>query len=69
VFLDANHLTFLGFEQLPPGVRERFRRLHSNASGTDLGAWHDFEQQHPLAFGNMYFFWVQKTAAPGVISP
>jgi 2-polyprenyl-3-methyl-5-hydroxy-6-metoxy-1,4-benzoquinol methylase len=61
-FLDANHLTFLGFEQLPPGVREQFQQRFRGAnSDRDLTAWHDFEQQHPLTFGNMYFFWIQKT--------
>ena len=29
----------------------------------DLGSWHAFEQLNPLTFGNMYFFWAQKTDA------
>jgi SAM-dependent methyltransferase len=72
VFLDANHLTFLGFEQLPPGVREQFQQGFSSAdSDSELTAWHDFEQRHPLTFGNMYIFWIQKTdeAERSEISP
>jgi len=60
-FLDANHLTFLGFEQLPADVIEEFQRRFSGADARrDLLSWHGFEQTHPLTFGNMYFFWVQK---------
>jgi SAM-dependent methyltransferase len=62
-FLDANHLTFLGFEQLPAGAQEQFQEQFPDADSIrDLTAWHDFEQQHPLTFGNMYLFWIQKTA-------
>jgi 2-polyprenyl-3-methyl-5-hydroxy-6-metoxy-1,4-benzoquinol methylase len=61
-FLDANHLKFLGFEQLPAGAQEQFQLQFPGADSIrDLTAWHDFEQQHPLTFGNMYFFWIQKT--------
>jgi len=60
-FLDANRLTFLGFGQLRPDVRERFRqRFPDPAARRDLDAWHAFEQTNPYTFGNMYFFWVQK---------
>jgi len=61
-FLDENHLTFLGFDQLPPDVLRQFQQQFSDA-GTlhDLDSWHAFEQTHPLTFGNMYFFWIQKT--------
>ena len=63
-FLEANHLTFLGFEQLPPDVLRQFQQRFPNADAMrDLGSWHAFEQMHPLTFGNMYFFWVQKTDA------
>jgi 2-polyprenyl-3-methyl-5-hydroxy-6-metoxy-1,4-benzoquinol methylase/Flp pilus assembly protein TadD len=63
-FLDAHHLTFLGFSQLPPGVRKKFQQQFSDADAMrDLGAWHAFEQKNPLTFGNMYFFWVQKREA------
>src|SRR5208283_4922082 len=63
-FLDANHLTFLGFGQLPAGIYDRFReRFPDPAARRDLKAWHAFEQKNPYTFGNMYFFWVQKNAA------
>jgi 2-polyprenyl-3-methyl-5-hydroxy-6-metoxy-1,4-benzoquinol methylase len=63
-FLDANGLTFLGFEQLPSDVFRQFRQQFSDADALcDLDSWHAFEQMHPLTFGNMYFFWVQKADA------
>ncbi len=63
-FLDENRLTFLGFEQLPPDVLRQFQQQFPDADAMrDLGSWHAFEQMHPLTFGNMYFFWVQKTDA------
>jgi 2-polyprenyl-3-methyl-5-hydroxy-6-metoxy-1,4-benzoquinol methylase len=61
-FLDENRLTFLGFEQLPPDVLRQFQQQFSDAGALrDLGSWHAFEKMNPLTFGNMYFFWVQKT--------
>ena len=63
-FLDANGLTFLGFEQLPPDVLRQFQQQFPDADAMrNLGSWHAFEQANPLTFGNMYFFWVQKTDA------
>jgi 2-polyprenyl-3-methyl-5-hydroxy-6-metoxy-1,4-benzoquinol methylase len=63
-FLDANGLTFLGFEQLPPDVLRQFQQQFPDVDAMhDLGSWHAFEQANPLTFGNMYFFWVQKTDA------
>ena len=63
-FLDENHLTFLGFEQLPPDVLRQFQQQFPGVGALrDLGSWHGFEQMNPLTFGNMYFFWVQKTDA------
>jgi 2-polyprenyl-3-methyl-5-hydroxy-6-metoxy-1,4-benzoquinol methylase len=60
-FLDANHLTFLGFGQLPPDIHERFCRQFPDPSAKrDLDAWHAFEQKNPHTFGNMYLFWTQK---------
>jgi 2-polyprenyl-3-methyl-5-hydroxy-6-metoxy-1,4-benzoquinol methylase/tetratricopeptide (TPR) repeat protein len=62
-FLDANHLKFLGVTQLPPHVREEFRQQFPDpAARHDLAAWQAFEETHPHTFGNMYIFWVQKTA-------
>jgi 2-polyprenyl-3-methyl-5-hydroxy-6-metoxy-1,4-benzoquinol methylase/tetratricopeptide (TPR) repeat protein len=61
-FLDENRLTFLGFEQLPPDVLRQFQQQFSDTGAMrDLGSWHAFEKMNPLTFGNMYFFWVQKT--------
>jgi 2-polyprenyl-3-methyl-5-hydroxy-6-metoxy-1,4-benzoquinol methylase/Flp pilus assembly protein TadD len=66
-FLEANHLTFLGFEQLPADVLRQFRQQFSNAGALrDLGSWHAFEQINPLTFGNMYFFWAQKVESQGL---
>ncbi|HMG81064.1 MAG TPA: methyltransferase domain-containing protein [Xanthobacteraceae bacterium] len=63
-FLDANGLTFLGFEQLPPDVLRQFQQQFPDIGVMrDLGSWHAFERMNPLTFGNMYFFWVQKTDA------
>jgi 2-polyprenyl-3-methyl-5-hydroxy-6-metoxy-1,4-benzoquinol methylase len=63
-YLDENRLTFLGFEQLPPDVLRQFQQQFPNADAMrDLGSWHAFEKMNPLTFGNMYFFWVQKTDA------
>jgi 2-polyprenyl-3-methyl-5-hydroxy-6-metoxy-1,4-benzoquinol methylase/Flp pilus assembly protein TadD len=63
-FVDENRLTFLGFEQLPPDALRQFQQQFPDAGALrDLGSWHTFEQMHPLTFGNMYFFWVQKTDA------
>jgi 2-polyprenyl-3-methyl-5-hydroxy-6-metoxy-1,4-benzoquinol methylase/Flp pilus assembly protein TadD len=62
--LDENGLTFLGFEQLAPDVLRQFQQRFSDAGALrDLDAWHAFEETNPLTFGNMYFFWVQKTDA------
>jgi 2-polyprenyl-3-methyl-5-hydroxy-6-metoxy-1,4-benzoquinol methylase len=61
-FLDANRLSFLGFGQLPPDTRARFRQQFPDpAAQRDLAAWHAFEQKNPHTFGNMYFFWMQKS--------
>ena len=61
VFLDANHLTFLGFEQLPSGVLGQFQHQFSDAiAQRDLASWAAFEQVHPLTFARMYLFWLQK---------
>jgi 2-polyprenyl-3-methyl-5-hydroxy-6-metoxy-1,4-benzoquinol methylase/Flp pilus assembly protein TadD len=63
-FVDENRLTFLGFEQLPHDVLRHFQRQFPDADAMrDFESWHAFEQTHPLTFGNMYFFWVQKTDA------
>jgi SAM-dependent methyltransferase len=63
-FLDANGLTFLGFEQVPAEVFEQFRQQFVEPAAIhDLASWHIFEQQNPLTFGNMYCFWVQKNAS------
>jgi 2-polyprenyl-3-methyl-5-hydroxy-6-metoxy-1,4-benzoquinol methylase/Flp pilus assembly protein TadD len=63
-FLDENRLTFLGFEQLPPDALRQFQQQFPDTDAMrHLGSWHAFEQANPLTFGNMYFFWVQKTDA------
>jgi hypothetical protein len=60
-FLDANDLSFLGFEQLPSGVNEQFRQQFAESAAVrDLESWHSFEQLHPQTFSNMYMIWMQK---------
>jgi SAM-dependent methyltransferase len=62
-FLDANGLSFLGFEQLPADVHEQFQQQCPEAGAArDLETWDRFEQMHPMTFANMYIFWVQKRA-------
>jgi 2-polyprenyl-3-methyl-5-hydroxy-6-metoxy-1,4-benzoquinol methylase len=62
--LDANRLTFLGFEQLPAEVLAQFRQqFPADSALRDLACWDAFEATHPLTFGNMYMFWVQQKAA------
>lgn len=61
-FLDANGLSFLGFEQRPFGIHEQFRRQFVEADAVrDLATWDRFERMHPMAFADMYVFWVQKS--------
>jgi SAM-dependent methyltransferase len=62
-FLDANQLTFLGFEQLPAATVSQYQHQFPGAvAQRDLASWHAFEQMHPFTFANMYIFWVQKNA-------
>jgi SAM-dependent methyltransferase len=59
-FLEANRLTFLGFEQLSSDVHEQFRKEFPDAAAArDLARWHEFELKHPHTFIGMYLFWVQ----------
>jgi 2-polyprenyl-3-methyl-5-hydroxy-6-metoxy-1,4-benzoquinol methylase len=63
-FLDANALTFLGFEQLPPGTMDGFReQFPETGAFRDLRCWHSYEETNPRAFGSMYVFWAQKCGA------
>ena len=60
-FIDANGLSFLGFTQLPPATKKDFRQeFPATGAWQDFDAWASFERKHPLTFGNMYIFWVQK---------
>jgi SAM-dependent methyltransferase/Flp pilus assembly protein TadD len=59
-FLQANHLTFLGF-QVDAQVLRQFRHRYKAAEAlTDLDLWHAFETANPRAFAAMYQFWIQK---------
>jgi tetratricopeptide (TPR) repeat protein/2-polyprenyl-3-methyl-5-hydroxy-6-metoxy-1,4-benzoquinol methylase len=61
-FLDANNLTFLGFE-LDNSVRRAFAsRFPEPSARKDLAAWQTFEQDNPATFAGMYQFWIQKHA-------
>jgi len=63
-FIDANGLSFLGFTQLPPETAKDFRQeFPATGAWQDFDAWASFERKHPLTFGNMYIFWVQKRGA------
>ena len=63
-FIDANGLSFLGFTQLPPETTKAFRQeFPAPNAWQDCDAWASFERKHPLTFGNMYIFWVQKRGA------
>jgi tetratricopeptide (TPR) repeat protein/2-polyprenyl-3-methyl-5-hydroxy-6-metoxy-1,4-benzoquinol methylase len=59
-FLAGNGLTFLGFTG---PVRQAYAgRFPDDPTMTDLDRWNAFETENPMAFVNMYQFWVQKTA-------
>ena len=63
-FVDANGLSFLSFTELPPETAKDFRQEFPAAGAwQDFDAWASFERKHPLTFGNMYIFWVQKRGA------
>ena len=57
-FLDGNGLTFLGFAG--PAAQAYGARFPDDRAMTDLDHWHAFETENPMAFVNMYQFWVQK---------
>lgn len=57
-FLDENGLRFLGFTG---AVTQAYRhRFPGDPAATDLERWQVFETENPMAFVNMYQFWVQK---------
>jgi 2-polyprenyl-3-methyl-5-hydroxy-6-metoxy-1,4-benzoquinol methylase len=59
-FLINNGLTFLGFTG---AVRQAYgSRFPDDPTMTDLDRWQAFETENPMAFVNMYQFWVQKAA-------
>jgi tetratricopeptide (TPR) repeat protein/SAM-dependent methyltransferase len=59
-FLGASGLTFLGFTS---PVVQAYRSRHPDEQAmTDLDRWQAFESENPMAFVNMYQFWVQKSA-------
>jgi tetratricopeptide (TPR) repeat protein/SAM-dependent methyltransferase len=59
-FLLENGLTFLGFTG--PVAQAYRSRFPEEPSMTDLDRWHALENENPMAFVNMYQFWVQKRA-------
>lgn len=60
-FLDAEGLSFLGFDRLPPGVTAEFyRQFPEPGAVRNLEHWHRFEETHPMTFGNMYLFWLRR---------
>ena len=59
-FLDAQKLSFLGFNTEPRLV-ERFQaRFPGDAALTDLDKWHAYEADNPQTFRRMYVFMVRK---------
>ncbi|MPZ40885.1 MAG: tetratricopeptide repeat protein [Rhizobiales bacterium] len=57
-FLAENGLAFLGFTG---AVTQAYRgRFPEDQAMTDLDCWQAFEAENPMAFVNMYQFWVQK---------
>jgi tetratricopeptide (TPR) repeat protein/SAM-dependent methyltransferase len=59
-FLVENGLTFLGFAG--PVAQAYRRRFPDDQAMTDLDRWQVFETENPMAFVNMYQFWVQNGA-------
>jgi tetratricopeptide (TPR) repeat protein/SAM-dependent methyltransferase len=58
-FLEDNGLTFIGFSSIDTTA---FRKRYPASDALrDLDFWHEFENQNPKTFVNMYQFWVQKT--------
>jgi tetratricopeptide (TPR) repeat protein/SAM-dependent methyltransferase len=56
-FLAETGLIFIGFAG---PVSQLYRQMFpDDASLTDLDRWHEFETANPMAFVNMYQFWVQ----------
>jgi SAM-dependent methyltransferase len=59
-FLAESGLAFLGFTG--PVTQAYRSRFPEDRTLTDLERWHLFETENPMAFVNMYQFWVQKRA-------
>jgi Tfp pilus assembly protein PilF/SAM-dependent methyltransferase len=59
-FLAESGLSFLGFSG--PVAQAYRRRFPDDPAMVDLDRWHAFETENPMAFVNMYQFWVQKAA-------
>ena len=57
--LNELELKFCGFED--QDIVSKFKKFHGKGSDTyDLMLWHQFEENNPDTFGNMYQFWCQK---------
>ncbi len=59
-FLTESGLNFLGFTG--PVAQAYRRRFPDDPAMIDLDRWETFETENPMAFVNMYQFWVQKAA-------
>jgi ubiquinone/menaquinone biosynthesis C-methylase UbiE len=58
--VEALGLEFLGFVNLPPGVRDAYTNAHADDRQlTNLHYWDDFESQQPESFQNMLQFYCQ----------
>jgi len=60
-FLDANDLSFTGFEFLEDEVAQSFQRQFREAAAlSDLDRWQAFEADYPQTFWGMYLFTLRK---------
>ncbi len=59
--LERNKLEFLGFELRDHQVTANYRGSYpDDTTSISLNNWHEFEQNNPNTFANMYQFWVRK---------
>ena len=62
-FLDANDLSFIGFEFFDDAVMQSFQQQFGQAAApSNLDQWAAFEADHPETFWGMYLFTLRKNA-------
>lgn len=60
MFLDAEALTFIGFELNAGALRDYRARYPGDVPMTNLDNWDAFERERPTTFASMYQFWCQR---------